>query len=244
MASTSETGHGKNVDNAQKRLVVLKGMGADYKPSNPAYLLTALEPKVAEAVAAHKTVTDLKGPYKTAISNRKVAYDRMSKWSTLIKAAAKGSGMAANLLSNVDGLVKLLNGQRIGEKPVAEEGKEAPKSNSVSRMSFVSRLENFNELAKLLDSIPAYAPNEDENKVATMLAYAAELGSLNETAFPMEENYGKAIAKRNELLYTEETGLVAVLEGVKTYVFSIGKNGKEAHKSLMGLSLKKYKLED
>ena len=243
MASTSETGHGKNVNHAQKRLEVLKGMGADYKPSNGAYVLTALEPKITEAVTAHKKVTDLAGPYKTAISNRQVAYKIMGTWTTKIKAAASSSEIDEPLQNNVYSLVKVINGQRIGDKPKAVEGKEAPKSNSVSRMSFVSRLENFTALAKLLGSIPGYAPNEDENKVATMLAYVTELETLNKTAFPLEENFGKAIAIRNKLLYTEKTGLVDVLEGVKKYVFSIGDKGKMAHKSLMGLTLRKYDLE-
>ena len=243
MASTSETGHGKNVTNALKRIELLLVMGADYNPSNPVFLLSALEPKVTEAADAHTAVMNLEGPYKNAISNRKVAYDFIAKWTTRVKAAATGTEMEDPLLNNVYSLVKVINGQRIGAKPVAKEGKEAPNTNSVSRMSFESRLENFTGLAKLLGSIPAYKPNEDENKVATMLAYAKELKDLNKIAFPLEENFGKAIAIRNKLLYTDKTGVVDVLEKVKAYVFSIGEKGKMAHKSLMGLPLKKYKLE-
>lgn len=57
MASTSETGNAKNVDNLDVLITDIISFGAKYNPSNPFLLVTALKAKETSARASINAVT-------------------------------------------------------------------------------------------------------------------------------------------------------------------------------------------
>ena len=71
--------------------------------------------------------------------------------------------------------------QRVWEdKPVAiKEEEKSSASNSVSQLGFDMRKGNIDQLVEVLKKIPAYHPNEWEQKVESLVAYlkSLELGN-------------------------------------------------------------------
>lgn len=176
MASTSETGHAKNVANFEKLVAETTAFGENFNPSKATLKLTALNTQLATARAAIAAVNSAEPAYKNAVSARDAAFAPLGKLITRINNALKASDTTVQEDESALTLVRKLQGRRATAKKTedekqaaAAEGKEIVQISS-SQMSYDSRLDNFDKLIKLLSSIPAYAPNEADLKVEALTA--------------------------------------------------------------------------
>ena len=74
MASTSETGHAKNVANLDELISFVGGYGVVYNPSKPAIKLPALQALSTAAKAAIGAVNSANPAYSNAVAAREVAF--------------------------------------------------------------------------------------------------------------------------------------------------------------------------
>ena len=237
MASTSETGHAKNVANFEKLIAETSAFGETFNPSKATLKLTALNTQLATAKAAIAAVNSAEPAYKNAVSARDAAFAPLGKLITRINNALKASDTTVQEDESALTLVRKLQGRRATakktedeKKALAAEGKEVVEISS-SQMSFDSRLENFDRLIKLLSSIPAYAPNEAELKVAALTALYNDLKAKNMAVINAEIPLSTARIARNEVLYKQNAGIVDITVDVKNYV-----------KSVFGATSPQYKL--
>ena len=237
MASTSETGHAKNVANFEKLIAETSAFGENFNPSKATLKLTALNTQLATAKAAIAAVNSAEPAYKNAVSARDAAFAPLGKLITRINNALKASDTTVQEDESALTLVRKLQGRRATakktedeKKAAAAEGKEIVEISS-SQMSFDSRLDNFDRLIKLLSSIPAYAPNEAELKVAALTALYNDLKAKNMAVINAETPLSTARIARNEVLYKQNTGIVDISVDVKNYV-----------KSVFGATSPQYKL--
>ena len=86
-------------------------------------------------------------------------------------------------------------------------------------MSFDSQAANFNALVQLLESQPAYAPNETELTAAALRARADDMTDKNQSA-AAKASADAARIQRNETLYNDDTGLAAIAADIKKYIKS------------------------
>ena len=246
MASTSETGHAKNVANFEKLVAETTAFGETFNPSKATLKLTALNTQLATAKAAIAAVNSAEPAYKNAVSARDAAFAPLGKLITRINNALKASDTTVQEDESALTLVRKLQGRRATakktedeKKALAAEGKEVVEISS-SQMSFDSRLDNFDKLIKLLSSIPAYAPNEADLKVEALTALYNDLKAKNMAVINAETPLSTARIARNEVLYKQNTGIVDITVDVKNYVKSVFGATSPQYKLISNLKFTSY----
>ena len=87
MASTTETGHAKNVATFEDLISFCTGYGATYNPSKAVLKLPALTTQLTGANAALQAVKVAKTAYDNATNAREVAFKPMKTLATKIVSA-------------------------------------------------------------------------------------------------------------------------------------------------------------
>lgn len=241
MPSTSETGHAKNVANYEKLIANITAFGTSYNPSKASLKLPELNNQLSTAQECISIVNSSEPSYKNAVSARDVAFAPLSKLITRVNNALKASDTTTQVDESAMTLVRKLQGRRATpkmteeeKKVVAEAGNEVTEISS-SQMSFDSRLDNFDKLIKLLSSVEAYAPNEEELTVAALTSLYNDLKAMNTDVIIAEAPLTNARIARNDVLYKPGTGVVDTSVDVKTYVKSVFGATSPQYKTISGL---------
>ncbi len=228
MASTSETGHAKNVTNFEDLISFCNGYGGSYNPSKPSIQIPNLQ---SLRVTAQATITNLTATNTAFINTtnaRQAAFNPLKPLATRIVNALDATEASDTLVQDAKTINRKLQGQRSHSKltkadagKVANEAAAEPKNISVSQQSYDSLIENFKKLIELVMSEPTYTPNEPELQVTTLTAQAADLEAKNTAVIDATTNLSNARITRNKTLYNKDTGLVDIAGEVKKYVKSV-----------------------
>jgi hypothetical protein len=236
MASTSETGHAKNVANFDEMFSYITSYEKAYNPSKSSIMSDALQALSVKAKAAITGVNIALPGYSNAVAARDAAFAPFSKLITRVINALRATDTTVQVDESAKTLVRKIQGVRATAKKTEEEKKALvaqgieTKEISTSQMSYDSRLENFNKLIQLLSSVALYAPNEEELKVTSLTALYNDLKAKNTAVVSAGILLSNARISRNDILYKLNTGLVDTALDVKTYI-----------KSLFGATSPQYK---
>ena len=248
MASTSETGHLKNVANFDQLISFASGYGEAYNPSKSNLKLDALKALSAQAKESINAVSSTEPAYKSAVAAREVAFEPLSKLTTRVMNSIKATDTAVQVNENARTLVRKIQGIRATpkktdeeKKALAEQGKESIEI-STSQMSYDSRLDNLFKLIQLLSSIPEYNPNEKELKLEHLSTLMEELKAKNAAVVEKTTPLSNARISRNSILYMNDTGLYDVAMDVKTYIKSVFGATSPQYKQVSKLAFKKVKV--
>jgi len=246
MASTSETGHAKNVANFEKLVFETTALGTTYNPAKAALKTASLNTQLTAAKTAIAAVNSAEPAYKNAVSARDAAFVPFSKLITRINNALKASDTTVQVDESAMTLVRKLQGRRATakkteeeKKAAAAEGKEVVEVSS-SQMSYDSRLDNFDKLIKLLISVTAYAPNEEDLKVTALTTFYNDLKAKNTAVLAAEIPLSSARIARNDVLYKPNIGIVDTSVDVKSYVKSVYGATSPQYKLISGLKFTSY----
>jgi len=244
MSSISEAGHAKNVANFDELISFVTSYGATYNPSKAGIKLAALQALAANAKNTIGAVNTALPAYSNAVSARDAAFAPLSKLMTRVSNAIKATDTTEQVDKSAKALIRKLQGTRATPKKTEEE-KAAAKADgnqikevSSSQMSYDNRLNNLDKLIKLLASIPLYAPNEVELKVATLTALYNDLKAKNAAVVAATTPLSNARIARNDLLYKPNTGLVDIALDTKTYIKSLFGATSPQYKQISGLKFK------
>ena len=227
MASTTETGHAKNVANLDELISFATGYEKDYNPSKPSIKLEALQSLSASAKNANAAVNSALPAFSNAVAAREAAFAPLSKLVTRVLNALKATDTTIQVYESARTLVRKIQGRRATAKKSPDEikalsadGKEAVEISS-SQMSYNSRLDNFDKLIKLLGSVSLYAPNEEDLKITSLTALHNDLNAKNIAVVNAAVPLSNARISRNNVLYKANTGLVDIAADTKTYIKSL-----------------------
>ena len=227
MASTSETGHAKNVANFDELISFVTGYRESYNPSKATIKLDALKALSDHAKTSINAVSSMEPAYKSAVAAREVVFIPLSKLTTRIMNSIKATDTTVQVDENARTLVRKIQGVRATakktedeKKALAEKGKEVVEI-STSQMSYDNRLDNFFKLIQLLSSVPEYSPNEKELKIEHLNTILDDLKAKNAAVVESYIPLSNARISRNNLLYKENTGLYDVALDVKNYIKSV-----------------------
>jgi hypothetical protein len=237
----SESGHMKVIGNFRK-LIDWITAEINYKPSNAPLKPPAMETQYASALAAIEAVAEKHGPYKAALTERKVAFDSLSKKSRQIRNVAKASGASAEALANLDTPLHKLLGERVSPKVKGAPGTpedDAGKQHSASQMSFDNRVGNFATLLSLVGTMEEYNPNEPELKLTALQAFAEELTAKNNAVNTAFVPLSQARALRDQLLYTDDNSILNVAMLAKAYVKGVLGLTSHLYQQIKGLKFGK-----
>ena len=248
MVSTSETGHAKNVSSFDELISFATGYGATFNPSKALIKLPALQ---AQGIAAKNSISAVNAAlsaYSNAVSAREVAFEPLSRLSTRILNALKATDTTTQVDESAQTIIRKIQGKRATAKKtdaekqaLAADGKVS-KEISSSQMSYDSRLDSFDKLVKLLTSVPLYAPNEAELKVATLTALYTDLKTKNAAVVNATTALSNARIARNDIMYKATTGLVDVATDTKSYIKSLYGATSPQYKQVSKLGFKVVKI--
>ena len=227
MASTSETGHSKNVANMDQLASFTLGYGPAYNPTKISIRSEALLGISINAKKAIENVNLALPLYSNAVAEREAAFAPLAKLATRVLNALKATDTSPQVIDNAKSLVRKIQGQRATPKKTPEQlktleasGKEVVEI-STSQLSFGSRMESLDKLIKLLISVPLYEPNETELKTDALTALYNTLKEKNTTVISAVTPLSNARLTRNNILYREDTGLVDTAMDAKFYIKSL-----------------------
>ena len=220
MASTSETGHARNVANLQK-LTEQVTVYTLYNPPVDNLKVANLQTLYTTASAKLNEVEDKRNANKNAITVRQSAFENLKSTATKIINHLEILGLPSGTIDQAKSLNRVIQGGQKKAVTALEEGKEETKTVSTSRQSYTQMAENFGILLQLLGTIPTYNPNEDDLKLLNLETYKNSLVSSTQSVDQTEAELNNKLIERDQLLYADGTGLYSIAQNVKKYVKSL-----------------------
>jgi len=240
MASNSETGHAKNLDNAKLFIDIVLTF-PEYNPSNANLSHLNLTNKWTSGVNAQHALTALAQAADHPINDRQDVYkaaDRIVKRSFYFYDSTPATRAA---IEDARGLKVRFTGSNV-RVPRDANGVPLPGYISNSHQSFSQKAETFRQLRDLYAADPNYAPNEADLTIVSLTAMADTLHDLNNNMGLIVGPVIAAKTQRDFELYEPINGLVDRILAAKKYVRALYGPSSPQYNSVKGISFKKYKL--
>jgi len=116
MASTSETGHDKNVANFKTLIIDCQSIGTSYNPSNPNITITAMQTVYTNGSNALTDVGTKENTVQHTINTRDVVFLPLKSLATQIMGALEASGANAQTMLNAKTINRKIQGSRATKK--------------------------------------------------------------------------------------------------------------------------------
>lgn len=227
MASTSETGHAKNVANFEDMISFCNGYGGSYNPSKIAIQIPSLNTLRTNAENAVADVNAANTAFINATNARQIAFNPVKPLATRLVNALEATDATDELIKDAKTLNRKVQGARKSKGTKPETPPTPPdtlaedKQISVSQQSYDSIIENVGKLGELIISEPTYAPNEVDLQVVSLTNFHNNLKTTNTAVINATTAISNARIARNNILYADKTGLYDIAQEVKKYVKSV-----------------------
>jgi len=244
MASTSETGHVKNVANFEDLISFCQGYGAAYNPAKDSLKLPQLQAQYEEADTVLNELKLGKTNFDIATNDRRNAFNNIKPFATKILNAfivLVDSDLAVADAKVITNKIQGKSSKKKAKDTMIAENEETPKTISTSQQSYDRHIDHFTSLVKLLEQYPTYTPNEYELSIKGLEEKLTLLKSSNTSHITTYTAYNNEMIARNRVLYHTDTGLVKTSKNVKQYIKSIFGATSPEFKQVNNLEFKKVK---
>lgn len=251
MASTSETGHPKNVANFENLVSFVVGFGATYNPSKVTLKVPALQTQLASCKTNIASVTSTSVAFNNAVNARMMAFDGLKKLSTRLLNALDATNASAQLVKDFKTINAKVQGSKLTKADSGKTAKlidpnapvvETIKTISSSQQSYSSLIEHVATSITILSTEPTYLPNENDLKIATLNTLLTNLKNTNTAVINAYTTVSNARLSRDQSLYNTTNGLCETAKEVKMYVKSLYGATSPQFKLISGLEFKSRKL--
>ena len=244
MASTSETGHAKNIANFQDLISFCQGYGATYNPTKESLKIPQLQALYQLAQDKLNATKTQKTNFDNATNERRNSFANLIPLVTKIINAYPVSGADALAIADAKTANKKSQGTSSKKSTTEETNPEnTPTTNSIStsQQSYDRLIDHFANLIQVVEQNTNYTPNETELQVATLQTKLTELQTKNTNLINAYTGYSNAMIERNQTLYNPLTGLVQTSKEVKQYVKSVFGSNSPQYKQVSSLEFKVIK---
>ena len=222
MASTSETGHAKNVANLQDLISFVIGYGATYNPTKNSLKLAELNALVAISQTNLADVITKNTAYNGKVNDRVIAFKDLKSLSTRLINALQTTDATTQKVADAKAFNKKMQGVRAKAITTpTDPNTPAPTTISTSQQSYDSQIQHLAGIISVLESETSYAPNETDLQIATLTAKQTDLTAKNNAVANAYTNVSNSRISRDTTLYATTTGLFDIATEVKKYVKSI-----------------------
>lgn len=222
MASTSETGHAKNVANLQDLISFCNGYGASYNPTKNALKLPQLNALLTASQTSIADIITKNTAYNGKVNERVTAFSGLKSLSTRLVNALETTDATPQTIKDAKAFNRKMQGKRATAPTTPiDPNTPAPATISTSQQSYDQQIQHLAGLISVLQSEPSYAPNETDLQIATLTAKQTDLTTKNNEVATAYTNISNARITRNNTLYADSTGLVAIATEVKKYIKSL-----------------------
>lgn len=180
MASTSETGHAKNVANFQDLISFVTGYGATYNPNKNTLKLPQLNALYTVSQGSLADVVAKNTAYNNKVNERVVAFKDLKSLSTRLINALQTTNATPEKISDAKAFNKKMQGIRAKavETPT-DPNAPAPNTISTSQQSYDQQIQHLAGIISVLQTESTYLPNENDLKIVTLTAKQADLTAKN-----------------------------------------------------------------
>lgn len=242
MASTSEKGYHINAANLQQMIQYAQSLGAAYQPSKPYLTIVGLQDLHTAVSQSLADVQAASAQLITAVNERQSAFGPIKKLATRIINALDASGVAPEIIKDARTIVnKITRANPKKELTPNADGDVSPKTISTSRQSYTSYVENLSMLLALLQSTPAYNPNESNLKTNNIQTYIDTLHTANNNVYAALSHLSNMRYQRDALQFMPQTGLVDVSLDFKKYIKSVYGGDSHQYQAVGNLRFTRYK---
>jgi hypothetical protein len=247
MASSTETGHAKNVDNFADLIAGLTSFGVKYNPSNSLLTIKALNEKATAARTSINAVNTATIQYSNVTNRRENAFKPLNSNVTRSLNSMRSSTSADNVDAALTTIARKIYGTRspsakaAAKKAAAANPEVKVETVSVSQRSYDSQTDNLDRYVEALANTPEYAPNEEDLKIESLKAFATDLRKLNNECNNAAYTLDSARTTRNAELYAPNTGLVDLAIAAKAYVKSAFGATSAEYKRIASIEFKTVK---
>ena len=242
MASTSETGHAKNIANFQTVIEFVMGYGSSYNPSKNSLKLPAL---IALKDTAENALTDVVTKntlYNNKVNDRISAFSGLKTLSTRLINSLQTTDATKETIEDAKSFNRKMQGKRASDKQESTDvNKEAPKTISTSQQSYDQLIQHLTGLKSILESESSYSPNEDDLQVNSLDSLISDLSKKNTEVAKAYTNVSNSRLTRNQTLYTKDDSLVETASEVKKYVKSVFGAKSPQYDQIKGIEFKLIK---
>lgn len=243
MASTSETGHAKNVANFQDLIEFVTGYGATYNPSKSSLKLPQLIALKASAENNLSDVISKNTNYNNKVNERINAFSGLKSFSTRLVNALQTTDATTETIDNAKTFNRKMQGKKASSAQTpTDPNTPAPTTISTSQQSYDQLIQHLAGLTSVLEAETSYTPNETELQVATIQAKIADLNAKNTAVATAYTSISNSRIARNETLYSTTTGLVETANEVKKYIKSVFGASSPQFAQVKGIEFKKPKI--
>lgn len=242
MASTSETGHAKNVANFQDLIAFVTGYGITYNPSKNTLKIPQLNTIATNSQAKLADVITKNTAYNNAINDRIIAFTGLKSLSTRLVNALETTNASKEKISDAKGFNRKMQGRRASATQTqTDTNTPAPSTISTSQQSYDQLIQHFAGLISVLQSETSYIPNENDLKLTALNAKQADLTAKNNAVATAYTSISNSRIMRDKTLYDEATGLVDVATEVKKYIKSVFGATSPEYAQVKGIEFRKVK---
>jgi len=242
MASTSETGHAKNVANLQDLIEFISGYGAMYNPSKNNLKLPQINTQKTAAETSLAEVITKKTDFNNKVNLRVAAFSDVKTLATRLLAALQTTDASKETIDDAKTFNKKIQGKG-SSKPATPLDPNAPPPNTIStsQQSYDQLIQHLAGLKAVLETEPSYAPNEPDLQIVTLGTKITDLSQKNTAVAQSYTAVSNARIARDKILYTAENSIYETAKEIKLYVKAIfGANSPE-FKQVKGIEIKKLK---
>ncbi len=235
-----KTGNVKQVAAFGKLVGICNDLGAGYNPSKEALQLNAITSLFTQAQQSLEAMRVARTNYILAVNERQEIFAGVYTRSSRVVRALVSTESSMENIRDAKLLKRKLNpslpGKMVSAPSAGQEGSNAIISRTSSRLDFDGVADTFARLVKLVESIPAYAPNEADLKVSALKSMHADLISQSQAVANAVHALAMARISRNSMI-TGKDGLIQTANAVKDYIRSVYGVRSEQAKELGKLRL-------
>jgi hypothetical protein len=223
--------HVKNVEAFGKLVGICTGLGENYNPGQQNLRIESITTQFANARAVLETVQHARKDFANATNKREVEFEKMRKLASRIVNDLRSSGVLEQTVADANSMYRKLVGYRVSRDPVktADTPVEA-KGRRARGIDYVTQVESFSILIKLVATQPEYNPGIAELKVAALEEMLTSLKQHNAHTTDVKQKLDKARWERNALLYNLKGSMAETLRAVKFQLRAILGARSEAYK--------------
>lgn len=241
MAKQFESGHAINVENFYELTEFVQTYGASYNPILEEILPPALNALHTQAVASLQAVTQQVTAYNAAVNQRMQVFAPSRPLATRVVNLLEVSGASPQVVKDAQSINRKIQGRRAKSLEPVPPGTPPPATISASQTSYTQTIGHWAALISLLESVPAYAPNEDALKVTTLKQMHTAMVTANDAVAGAWAQISDTRNKRDNILYNPTSGLVATAAMVKKYVKALYGAESPQFKQLNHIAFKTFK---
>lgn len=246
MASTSETGHAKNVATFNTIISFCQGYDSQYQPATAALEIANLQSLLQAAQNALDDSKKKQLDFNNKVDKRMQTFQALKPLAQKIIAALSVSGAPTLSIEGAKTIYRKIQGRRATKLAPPTNPNEpntpTPKSISVSQLSYDNQLANFSALIALLETFPEYKPNETELQITNLNTYLSQLKTANNAVTEAYTAWSNSRISRDETLYGKNGGMVDTALQVKNYVKSVFGTSSPQFQQISALQLVRIKL--